>query len=91
MERESSYGPIIGLVIIILIIALGSVYFLNQRENEDLIDTNSATEQTLEQEHQEVLTDIEEQSSTDDLESIEADLNATNLDSLDTNLDELTI
>jgi len=46
MESDKSYGPIIGLIIIILIIALGSVYFLQKREEAPtpVVETSEMTE-----------------------------------------------
>lgn len=78
MESDKSYGPIIGLVIIIIIIALGSVYFLGQRDTK--IEDKATTEQ---------LDQINDQSSSDELADIEADLEATDLSDLDAELSEI--
>lgn len=72
MESDKSYGPIIGLVIIIIIIALGSVYFLGQRDNKE---ADKATAEQIEK--------INSQSSSDEIAEIEADLNATSFEGID--------
>ena len=94
MESESSYGPIIGLVIIIVIIALGSVYFLQEQEDAEVIETHQETtevltEEQVEEEQVETVEAIETQSSEDTLDSIEEDLGATDLDSLEAEFEDL--
>ncbi|MFA5888680.1 MAG: hypothetical protein WCW47_01165 [Candidatus Paceibacterota bacterium] len=85
-ENKSSVGSIIATIIIIAIIILGGLYFWGKRleENkskEDLI--TSFTPGTTETNGTEATTSV---SSSDDLNSIEADLNATVLDGLDADL-----
>ena len=91
MQKESSYGPIVGLVIIILIIALGSVYFLQERDGDN--GANLMTEPTAEVTEQAdqaaAIQEIETQSASDELDAIEADLNGTDLNALDTSFDDL--
>jgi hypothetical protein len=94
MEKESSYGPVIGLVIIIVIIALGSVYFLQERENAEVVETT--TTETAQAENtpveQEAAVDtINELSSEDTLDSIIEDLDSTDLDSLEAEFDDLEL
>ncbi len=73
--ESKSVGPAIGIVIIILIVVLGGLYFWGQRMNDqDMQNTNTATDESLNQ--------MNTQSSSDDTTSIEADLNATNMNSL---------
>lgn len=72
-ENKSSIGSIIGIIIIIAIIILGGLYFWGKRIEEsklqdDLLIQNATTS--------EVVT-AENVSSSDDMDSIEADLNAT--------------
>lgn len=72
-ENKSSIGSIIGIIIIIAIIILGGLYFWGKRIEEskiqdDLLIQNATTS--------EVVT-AENVSSSDDMNSIEADLNST--------------
>jgi flagellar biogenesis protein FliO len=87
-QQNSSVGPLVGSVIIILVIILGGLYFLSS-----LISTKKAeiqTEQELEEQSETIL--IEEtvkQSSSDDVADIETDLEATNVNTVDPKVDEL--
>ncbi len=73
MESEKSYGPIIGLVIIILVIALGSVYFLQKREEAPTPK----------------IQDTEQVSENDDIETLESEIDATVTEDLDAEIDGL--
>ena len=70
--RGGLSGPIIGAIVILAIIILGGLYFWSQR-TPDLI-----TEETVES--------INIQSEADDTDSIEADLDATDIENLDVEL-----
>lgn len=89
--NKSSIGSIIGTIIIITVIILGGLYFWGKRIEESrykqqLIDE---TKSTVSQEIQvDETTKIKAVSSGDDLNSIEADLNKTNIDNLSTELDQ---
>jgi len=80
METEKTYGPIIGLVIIIVVIALGSVYFLQKREQNVAPQDQNAEQQTEQ---------IVSQSDSDEITDIEADLNATNFSEIDAGISDL--
>lgn len=72
-ENKSSIGSIIGIIIIIAIIILGGLYFWGKRIEEsklqdDLLMQNATTSEEVAPENV---------SSSDDVNSIEADLNAT--------------
>lgn len=68
MPRESSgsAGPVIGIVVILVIVILGALYFWNQSRTNDA-----------------ALESIQTQNESDEANSIEADLDATNVDNLD--------
>jgi hypothetical protein len=81
-QNKSSIGSIIGTIIIIAVIILGGLYFWGKRIeeaklNQDLIENNQPSQATTSEEDK-----IKKVSSSDDLNSIEADLNATNMDNL---------
>ncbi|MEQ1561681.1 MAG: hypothetical protein ABL899_03105 [Nitrospira sp.] len=80
--QESSIGSIIGTIIIIAIIILGGLYFWGKRIEENKAK-QALVEETVE------LTPAEMEANTiksitpsDDLTSIEADLNGTNVNNL---------
>lgn len=68
----SSAGLIIGIIVLLAIVILGGFYFWNERADDMM------TDQQVES--------INIQSEEDDTASIETDLNATDVDSLDAEL-----
>lgn len=76
--EKKSYGPLIAVIIILLVMILGGLYFLGQRMGTDPYENL----QTM-QEGDEITNSLEAQSNSDETASIEADLKATNVDSLD--------
>lgn len=78
MEQDSSksIGPIIGIIIIILIMILGGLYFWGQRVERTRINQLEGGETS------DALSALPTQSGSDDVSSIEADLSAASFDSL---------
>jgi uncharacterized membrane protein YfbV (UPF0208 family) len=83
--HEKPIGPAIGIIIIIAVIVIGGLYFWGQRASTALptqqtqaTQTETQTQPAVDQTTQE----LQKQSSADDLNSIEADLKATNLNGL---------
>lgn len=74
--EKKSVGPTIGLVIVVILIILGGIYFWNQQQNKDSDSMAVENEAMM----------IKEQGTSNEVSSIEADLNATNLDNLDQEL-----
>lgn len=70
-EGGGSVGLIVGIIVILVIIVLGGLYFWGQRTSDNAIKTDETVES------------INIQSESDDTASIEADLDATNVDNLD--------
>lgn len=77
VETKKSYGALIAVIVILLLIVVGGMYFLGQRMNRDY------TLPTTSSNGDEVTGSLEQQSSSDDLNSIESDLNANNFNNLD--------
>ncbi len=74
--QNKSKGPLISVIIILVLIIVGGLYFLRERSNTvNYKNTNNQIET--------ITADLKNQGTADDLESIEADLKATNIDSLD--------
>lgn len=78
-EPKRHYGPVIGIIIIVALLLLGGLYLwgmqiLNQEEEAPQAQLNQS-DPMLEQ--------YEAQSSSDELDAIEADLQATSFDELD--------
>jgi len=74
-ENTSSIGGIIGIIIVIAVIILGGLYFWGKRVEETQIETNPSTmtQETTDQQ----ASVINSTSSSDTLDSISADLSAT--------------
>ena len=75
MATKKSKGPLIAVIIILVLIIIGGLYFLKTRSAEEPF-VPAVQEDTI-------TASLNQQSQSDDLNSIEADLNATNLDNLD--------
>lgn len=73
MEKKS-HGPLIAVVIILALIIVGGLYFLKQRTSKIEYGTTNGDV---------IVESLNTQSSSDTIESIEADLNATDLNILD--------
>lgn len=73
--EKKSHGALVAVIIILLLIVIGGLYFLGQKMNGDYGVPATTDDQ--------ITASLEQQSNSDDLNSIEADLNATNVDSLD--------
>lgn len=74
--EQKSMGPLISVVIILALIIVGGLYFLKERASMDTT-IPAGDEVDL------VNASLKKQGTSDDLNSIEADLNATDLNNLD--------
>ena len=78
MPEKKSHGALIAVIVILFLIVIGGLYFLGQRMNRKYVqptDTSTTTDP--------VTDSMNTQSSSDDVSSIKADINATNVDSVD--------
>lgn len=86
MEPKSNMGPVVGIIIIVIILIVGAFYFWSTRL-QPAIEAPQAGSQTTEADP--FVSNLGAVGSSDDLGSIEADLNATNLDGLDSGLNSV--
>jgi hypothetical protein len=92
--QDTNIGSIIGIIVIIAVIILGGLYFWGKRVEEaklrqSIVEENAvATQETVPVDE---ATKIKGTSQSDELNSIEADLNATNLEDLNPELDPKAI
>jgi hypothetical protein len=83
--RNGSLGPIIGTIVVLAVIILGALYFWNERSKTDADDTSATAQNTST-----VSADaIDSQSSSDDLDSIETDLNNTDTTNVGADLESM--
>jgi len=83
-EENGGLGATIGSVIVIVVLILGGFYLWSQK--------NANIEALLDEplpESDETLTALQAQSTSDNIESIENDLNATDLENLDAELADI--
>lgn len=81
-QNKSSIGSTIGTIIIIAIIILGGLYFWGKRIEESRAKENLITNFTPGTGEAIATTPASGVSPADDLNSIDADLNSTNLDNI---------
>lgn len=74
--HKKSYGALIAVVVILFLIVIGGLYFLGQRIDQPYINPTTTG-------GDEMTNSFNSQSDSDDVTSIEADLNATNIDNVD--------
>jgi uncharacterized protein HemX len=75
--EKKSVGPLIAVIIILALIIVGGLYFLKERSSQEVYVPPA-------QEQSDPITEsLNQQSSSDELNSIETDLNSTNIDNLD--------
>jgi len=73
-EKKAGVGSIVATILIIAVIVLGALYFWGKRMEE-----SKATQELLNENNNDIET-VLNVSSEDDLNSIEAELNSTNLE-----------
>lgn len=71
VHKEGSVGPVIGTIIILAVILLGGLYFWGNRNDVQNANIEGQTQDELDQ--------INTQSDSDDLNSIQDDLNSTDV------------
>jgi|SRR3989344_6616143 len=76
IDNKKSIAPLLSVIVILALIVVGGLYFLKERSAQETYVP--PTDQS-----DSITTSLNQQSSADDLSSIEADLNATNVDNLD--------
>ena len=84
-EEKSHFGAISGIVIIVVILALGGLYLWGKELNNQepaTSESNVMNEATVDSSTQA----LETQGTSDNISDIEADLNNTNLENLDADL-----
>jgi len=77
-KKDGGIGPILGIIIIVILIALGGLYYfttgINNLEQQEIQDETTPDEAAA---------TLEVQGTSDDLADIEADLNASDFSNLD--------
>lgn len=80
-DKETK-GPMVGIAIIIILLIIGGIYLWQSRTSPETINiTSTSTDQTTRE--------LGTQSTSVNLDDIEADVEATELDNLDAELDDI--
>ena len=90
-QNKSSIGSIIGTIIIIALIILGGLYFWGKQVEERKLNQSAMREEepsttTLPEQNEAAI--IKSMGTSDDLDSIDSDLQKTNLNNLDAELNQ---
>lgn len=78
---KRQYGPLIGIIIIVALLGLGGLYFWGMQMMQS--DTEMENVEMMQEESDPITDDLRMQSDSDEVDSIEADLEATSFDDLD--------
>ena len=87
--QQKSMGPMLGIVIIVVLLVLGGFYFWGtQIKDKSQVQENAeVTAEDIANQEDTALENLNTQSTSDEIDDIEADLDATDLESLDSELD----
>jgi uncharacterized protein HemX len=78
MDKKSA-GPLVAVIIILALIIVGGLYFLKQRSSQQVYVPAPVQAPATDS----ITDSLNKQGSSDNLNSIEADLNATDVSNLD--------
>jgi hypothetical protein len=76
-DKKSSVASLVAVIIILALIIVGGLYFLKQRSSQPIYTPPATTNSDS------VTASLNTQGSSDSLDSIEKDLNSTDLNNLD--------
>ncbi|MEK7178796.1 MAG: hypothetical protein AAB727_00905 [Patescibacteria group bacterium] len=86
-HKPLAAGPVVGVIIVIIVLILGGLYFLGQRvAREGFFEPTAEEIQATPDEALNALTEI---GTSDEVPAIETDLNATPLENLDAELNSI--
>ena len=80
---KKQYGPLIGIIIIVGLLAVGGLYLWGMQlmQSDETMTPQAQSDQVKE--------DLQTYGTSDDLNSIEADLEATSIDNIDSGANEV--
>jgi hypothetical protein len=85
-EEKQGAGPLVGIIIIVLILVLGGIYYAGKTETEEEV-LPTAEEILMEEDTQ--IQELSDVGTSDEIDSIEEDLLDTVLDDLDSELEDI--
>lgn len=83
-NTQKGSGTTIAIVIILIVLLIGAIYFLKNSSSKQIDNANQAVENEIPSDTSLTQTEatLKTQGSADDINSIDADLKATSFDSL---------
>lgn len=83
-------GPMAGIIIIVVLLLLGGFYFWKTKaKGTDLVGPSGKTAEEIAAEADPTRAELSVQSSSDELQAIEGDLNSSALDALDAGMQDI--
>jgi len=82
--QKGGIGPLVGIIIIVAVLIIGGLYFWGAKLAKD--EQHNMTAEEIANQEDPQMEALTQQSSSDDLSAIEADVSATDLDNLDKEL-----
>ncbi len=84
--KENSVGPVIAIIIVLVMVVLGGVYFWGERSNPVVEQSTAIVDDSN---IEAVAGKIEQQSTSDESAAIDADLSGTDVNSVGADLENL--
>lgn len=81
--EKKPIGPLVAVIVILALIVVGGLYFLKTRSVQKTYTPPEISPTVVQPKTDSVTDSLKQQSSSDNLSSIESDLNATNLNNID--------
>lgn len=94
--EHKSVGPMVGIIVIVILLILGGFYFWGKQLNKQavILENEEASNVIIEEianQPDQQLEALNQQSVSDEIADIEADLSATDLEGLDSELDNIDL
>jgi len=89
-SQEKSFGPIIGIVIVVVLFVLGGLYYFFGY-NQSTINVGYPSAEEIRATDDTLTTELGAQSQSDEIGAIEEDLNVGDFDGLDADLQNIDI
>ena len=83
--EKKPMGPIVGVIIIVIVLVFGGIYFWGAKISKE----SAITAEEITAQEDPALIKLQEQSTSDEIADIEADLDATDLEGLDAELEQI--
>ncbi|TSC62855.1 MAG: hypothetical protein G01um101448_736 [Parcubacteria group bacterium Gr01-1014_48] len=87
-QKQGQIGAVIGIIIIIVVLALGGLYVWGARLNK-VTEPNGETAEDIMNSSDPTTDNLTTQGTSDDLSAIEDDLDTTSLDQLDAEMNSI--